>query len=261
MSAEARIATALDSTIRGIAAPPISLDAIHRKAARPQRAARDTSSLLRFAIAAAALLAIGAIAFPSTSSALMQNIEARYRAALHALGGVAGPPVPKRILSSLQAQSTVATLQAARARVRFTLVPPVGLPRDVVATTIHTAPAGTYAKATRAWTVGPTDVTFSYRRSDGRTFELRAERYDPKAAPVGKYMFEALDPAADGTPRIVRHRRLAWRNGDQAMTAISLGIGVGEIESIRRAMHGVALPQRDARVPASGSTSTVYLAP
>jgi len=260
MSADARIPTALDAMIRGIVAPPVPLDAIHRRA-RSARATRAAFPFLRVAIAAAALLAIGIVAFPSASSALIQGIEARYRAALQALGGVAGPPVPRTIIASLQSQSTAATLQGARSRVRFTLVPPVGLPRDVVAETIRTAPSGTYSKATRAWTIGPVYVTFTYRRADGRTFDLRAERYDPQAAPTGRYMFEALDPAADGSPRIVRHRRLVWRNGDQTMTAIAQGIGVAEIESIRHAMHGIALPQRGAHANGSGSRSTVYVLP
>ena len=122
MSADARISTALDAMIRGIVAPPVPLDAIHRKA-RSAPAKRAPLPLLRVALAAAALLAIAIIAFPSASSALIQGIEARYRAALQALGGAAGPPVPRTIIASLQSQSTAATLQTARSRVQFALVP------------------------------------------------------------------------------------------------------------------------------------------
>jgi hypothetical protein len=261
MSADTRVAAALHSTIRAIVVPQISLDAIHRKASHPRLSVPGAFPYLRVAFAAAALLAIAMLTFPANSSALIQGIEARYRAALQALGGVAGPPVPDALISTLRSQSALATLRAARSRVHFALTPPAGLPSDVVGRTIRTGPSGLYSSSTGGWSVGQPSVWFSYRRADGRSFELHAERYDPKAPLTGKYMFEALDEGSDGRPRIVRHRNVAWRNGDQITTVVAQGISLAEIETIRRAMHGLVLPQREPHAPGRGATSKVYVLP
>ncbi|MDQ2992234.1 MAG: hypothetical protein M3R30_05385 [Candidatus Eremiobacteraeota bacterium] len=260
MFTDARIGDALDTMVRGLVVPPVPLAAIHRKISQPRPAAPRLPSYVRLALAAAALIAIAIVAFPSTSAALIQSVEARYRAALQALGGTAPPPAPQALISSLHVRS--ATLASARSRVRFTIVPPAGLPQDVVSIQIDTAPTGVYSKATRSWSVGSPSVTFSYRRSGGRAFSLRADRYDPQATLTGKYMFEALDPGPDGRPRLLRHRQFAWRNGNQIMTVIEdAGIGSREIEAIRQAMHGVILPQRDLHAPDRGASGKLYIAP
>jgi hypothetical protein len=260
MFTDAHIGDALVSMVRAIDAPPAPLAAIHRRMALPPVAVRRPIPLLRLALATAAVLAIAFALFPSRSFALIQSMEARYRAALQALGGSAPPAAPKALVAALHVQAT--SLAGAQARVHFTIVPPAGLPHDVATTVIATAPTGNYSATTRAWSVGDPSVTFTYRRAGGRTFTLLADRYDARARLTGMYMFEALDPAADGKPRIVRHRRFAWRNGDQIMTAIAgTGIATAEILAIRDAMHGVPLPQRALHAPLGGATGKLYVAP
>jgi hypothetical protein len=260
MFTDAHIGDALVSMVRAIDAPPVPLAAIHRRISRSPVAVRRPMPLLRLALATAAVLVIAFALFPSRSFALIQSMEARYRAALQALGGYAPPAAPKALVAALHVQPT--SLTGAQARVHFIIVPPAGLPHDVAATVIATAPTGNYSATTRAWSVGDPSVTFIYRRAGGRTFTLLADRYDASARLTGMYMFEALDPAADGSPRIVRHRQFAWRNGDQIMTAIAdSGITAAEIVTIRAAMHGVVLPQRALHAPGSQGSGKLYVAP
>jgi hypothetical protein len=257
MFADARIKSALETLIDDIAAPPAPLAEIQRLISLPHPRVSRRPRYTRVAMAFAAAIVLAIVALPAISPALVQTIEARYRAALQALGGTAPPPAPKSLVSSLTSQR--ATLETAQSRVSFTIVPPAGLPAGIESAKILTTPTGVYSKATHSWRVGSPAVTFSYHRSGGRSFILMADRFDPKNGPPPKYLFEALDPTPDGRPVIVKHENFAWRNGDQIMTAVEgEGVSAAEIETIRGAMHGIALPGRNLHAPSVGTQSKLY---
>jgi hypothetical protein len=256
MYTDARISTALETMIRGIDAPPVPLSEILRKVRQPQPVPRYTSPYVRVALGAAAAIAVTVITLPSISPAFVQTIEERYRAALQALGGIAPPPAPKSFVAMLSSKD--ATLATAQSRVNFTIVPPAGLPKDIASAKIWTTPTGVYSQANRSWRVGSPAVTFFYQRANG-SFSLLADRFDPRAGMPGKYMFEARDPGSDGRPVLIKHERFAWRNGDQIMTAIeNEDVSASEIDAIRVAMHGVALPRRELHAPDPGTSHTLY---
>lgn len=258
MFTDAQISAALETMIHGIDPPPVPLPDIRRKMSQSQPVLRYASRSVRLAIATAAVIAIIVVTFPSNSAALVQNVEARYRAALQAMGGIAPPPAPESLVSALSQQS--ATRAAARSRVPFTVIPPAGLPNDIVSAKIQTVPTGVYSRATHSWRVGRPAVTFIYRRTGGRSFDLIADRFDPQSESPSKYIFEAKEPGPDGRPVLVKHEHFAWRNGSQIMTAVEGGgISASEIAAIRIAMHGVALPRREPRAPESGTSLKLYL--
>ncbi len=260
MLADDRIKSALSAMIDHIDPPAVPMRRIQNLIDKPSAGMHRFPANFRAGVAAAALIVAVAAAVPASSLGLVQSIEARYRAALQALGGSAPPPAPKSISSALT--STTKTLQSAQAQVPFTIVPPAGLPRDASAPAIRTAPTGIYVKAKSAWHVGSRDVTFSYHRSDGRRFMLLADRFDRSVGPPTRYMFEALDPGAQGRPVIVKHLHFAWRNGDQVMSATAgEGISASEIEHIRAAMHGIALRPGDPHAPNSAKYEKMYRIP
>jgi hypothetical protein len=262
MFSDARIRASLDTMVRGIEAPPVILHQIQRKILQQPAIPRYMPHYLRLAISAAVIIAMLVITLPSISPALVQTIEARYRAALQALGGIAPPPAPKSLFSTLSSQSRNATLASAQSRVRFAIVPPAGLPNDVVSVKIQTTPTGVYSKITHSWSVGPPSVSFSYHRADGRSFDLMAEQFNPRDGLQPKYMFEADGPASNGRPVLVKHEHFAWRNGNQVMMATqSDGISAREIEAIQEAMRGVALPRRELHAPDTGTTMKLYVKP
>ncbi len=262
MFSDARIREGLNTMIRGIDAPPVTLHQIQRKILQQQALPRYAPRYLRLAISVAVIIAMFVIALPSISPALVQTIEARYRAALQALGGIAPPPAPKALVSTLSSQSRNATLAIAQSRVRFTIVPPVGLPNDVVSAKIQMTPTGVYSKITHSWSVGSPSVSFSYHRADGRSFGLMAEQFDRQDGLQPKYMFEADGLASNGRPVLVKHEHFAWRNGNQVMMATqSDGISAPEIEAIQAAMRGVALPRRELHAPDTGTTMKLYVKP
>ena len=120
--------------------------------------------------------------------------------------------------------------------------------------TISTTPTAVFSKATRTWRVGPPSVQFTYRRSGGRWFFLMANRFDAKSCPPAKYIFYADGRAPDGRRIIVKRKNFAWRNGDQIMGAAEdEDISAREIETIRIAMHGIALPPRPTLSPCKRS--------
>ncbi len=223
---------------------------------------RNTARYLPLAIAAALINALVFVALPSHSLIFIQTIEARYRAALQAKGGFAPPPPPESLRQSVLKQawsSPDATLATAQSRVPFTIVPPAGLPHDVMSAKIRTAPTWVYSTVTHSWRIGPSTATFIYRRPGGRSFELLADRFDPQSGPPSKYIFEAKDPTPDGQPVLVRHELFAWRNGNQIMSVVEGdGISTREIEAIRNAMHGVALPGRWPYAPEPGTSLKAY---
>jgi hypothetical protein len=262
MYTDARISAALESMVHAVDAPPVPLADIQRKIALPQPVVRHTSRYFRLAIATMGIIAVIFVAWRSDSLSFIRVIEDRYRAALQARGGFAPPPPPEALWRAVQKQAWAlpdATLATAQSRVPFTIVPPTGLPRNVVSARIRTAPTGVYSTVTHSWQIGPSVVTFIYRRAGGRSFDLLADEFDPKSSPPGKYIFEAKDSTADGRPVLVKHEIFYWRNGDQVMSAIEgEGISGREIEAIRIAMHGIALPGRWPYRPEPGDSLKFY---
>lgn len=260
MSIDTQISEALESWIGTIDVPPVRLNEIRDRIERPsERAARP--NVLRFRIAAAAGAMLLCIALPVFSPALVQSLDARYRAALQALGGIAPPaaPVPHPIPSQLMPRS--ASLAEAQSQVGFTITPPAGLPDDVASSVLDVVPVGVYSQATQTWKAGPMHVAFTYRRKDGREFMLWAKRYDP-AAPPPKYIFEAKDPRPDGRPVIVRHQQFAWRNGDQLMTVTEgRDISASEISTIESAMQGATVTMRGLHAPGPKGPATFQVIP
>lgn len=258
---DAAISQSMSAALRGIPVPPLPLNAILQKMhSQPAASAPQRAGYVRGAVAAAAILGILAGAYPAKSVAVIQSLEARYRAALQALGGTAPPPAPDALLNRLHSREV--TLAQARDSVPFRLVAPAGLPDDVTTSRVELIGTGVYVRATRAWHKAGNAVTFTYTRSGGRSFNLLADKYDPRNGLPGKYMFEAKDPGPDGRPVIVRHQHFAWRDGDQIMTATAgAGISAREILAIERAMNGEPLPLRNLHAPQTGSQSKVYIAP
>lgn len=237
MFTDAGLAAALDSMLGSIEPPLVPLAQIRQKIARPQAASRSAWRFHSAAVGtAAATLLI--FALPAVAPGITQTIEAGIEAIVH---WKPPPRPPKSVESAMRSQT--GTLAAAQSRVSFTIVPPAGLPKDVVFEKIATTPTGVYSKTTHSWSVGSPAVTFIYRRAGGRTFMLMAHRFDPREGPPSKYMFEGMDRIQNGREVIVRHENFTWRNRDQSMTAVAgQGITASEITDIRDAMGGIAVP-------------------
>jgi hypothetical protein len=120
---------------------------------------------------------------------------------------------------------------------------------------------GVYSHLTHSWNVGKAGVVFfDYRRTNSRSFQLVASRYDPSEGPPSKYMFEDTDVQRNGEEVILRRDKFVWRNGDQTMTAITGdGISAVEIGAIRTAMHGT--PIAGVWPPRSRATEKMYRLP
>ncbi len=231
----ARIAAAFESLLGATSAPPAPLSRIRERLAAPQPA--RSSHRWGFAITAAAAAAI-ALALPRVAPALTDAIEAQIQQILH---WRPPPPAPRRVWSAMRPQTV--SLAQAQSRADFTIVPPTGLPRDVVSETVATRSPGLYSKTTHSWSVGKPAVLFTYRRFDGRSFTLDAIRYDSREAPPAKYIFEDMDRKVNGRELILRRDAFTWRNGDQTMGVIAdEGITDAEAIAIRTAMGGVAIP-------------------
>lgn len=252
MLTDAQLKTGIAAMLAGIDAPPAPVTAIRRHMLLQQQAASGRRRRIQFPALAAAAAAVALILLPVLAPAIVQSLEARYRAALQALGGIAPPSPPKNVLSTLKSQP--ATLASAQKRVSFTIFPPVGLPRDIVSTTIRTVPTGTYTPAAHSWKTGPMEVQFFYRRSGGREFVLIADPYDPNERPP-KYIFETGAPDAHGRPVLIKHENFAWHNGDQLMT-VTAGpdLTAAEIRNIKSAMHGLPVAQRALHSPFTPKT-------
>lgn len=256
MSTDAQIKSQLDALVRSVDAPPVPLANIHERMAQLRFPEKPREH--RFAVAAAVAAAAVISIVPLVSPAVMQGIEARYRAAVQALGGIAPPPPPAGLVAKLHSHS--GTLAQAQSRVAFTIVPPAGLPRGAVLTNVMTDTTGILDARSGSWSVGPPVVTFWYRRADGREFTIVAERYDAQAKPLGKYVFEARNPAPNGKPVLIKHQRFAWRNGDQLMDIVSgAALSTPEILAIQSAMHGVSVPLRKLHAPDKSPFHTLRL--
>jgi hypothetical protein len=254
MYTEARISTACKAMLDSIHSPRVPTQSIRNRMASLQIATRrrHPSRGMRLALAAAILVAVVAVATPIVSPGLVQSFERRLASML---GGWQPPPAtPRSVLNALKAQRT--SLVAAQTRVPFTIEPASGLPSDVTSRTLWIAPTGVYDKTTRQWSVGMPALTFVYHRTRGRTFSIVADSYDPRTGPPGKYMYEDTGFVRNGLPVLIRHRKFAWRNGNQVMTAISGdGIRSTEIESIVSAMKGTLIPP--AQSPHAENAGTI----
>lgn len=258
MSTDVRIKRAVDAMMHAIEAPAVPLAAIREKMREAPLRLEQPRRNGRFAVAAAVAAAALISMLPLISPAVMQGLEARYRAALQALGGIAPPPAPRALISQLKSQTV--TLAQAQSRVSFAIVLPSGLPKDVVSSKIVVTPTGIYSKQTNSWRIGPSEVTFAYRRAGSREFLLQAARYDANAEKPGKYVFEARDPMPNGRPVLVKHERFAWRNGDQLMLAVEgPDISASEIRSIQAAMHGVPVLRRELHAPDTSPANTLRM--
>lgn len=236
MLSEKRIASGLDAAMQTIEPPPVPLARIRELAAAFGRApARGTKP---FGVAAAAVVAMFlAIAVPLIGSGFVQSVEAQIESLLR---WKPPPPAPPAIWSAMR--QVPVTFPEARSRVSFALVAPAGVPDDVISQSIYIAPTGVFSTKTRTWSVGPSVVTFVYRRARGRSFSVTAERFDPTAGPPSKYMFEDMDRKQNGREVILRRDKITWRNGDQVMTAITGdGVDAAEIATMRNAMRGITV--------------------
>jgi hypothetical protein len=231
MYAEARIAAALQTMVRSIEAPPVPFDEIRKRieGAKPRR------RVGRYLPAAAAAVALLVLALPRIAPGVTQTIEQQVEAIMQ----WTPPPVPPPASVESAMRSQTGTLPAAQSRVPFTIVPPAGLPKDVVSEKIATIPTAVYSYVTHSWSVGSTAVWFVYRRADGRTMALLADGFDAREGPPSNHIFEDLGER-NGREILVKHDKFTWRNGNQVMSAIAdEGISAAEIARVRAAMHGV----------------------
>ena len=120
---------------------------------------------------------------------------------------------------------------------RFTILPPVDVPLDATLTAVRLTTVLLYSNVTHKWSKDAPAVWFLYRRSNGQTFELTADVYDPRTGPPGRYMFEGID-LPGGRTKLIKHEHFEWRNGDQVMLATAgEGITAAEIVAIRTGMQ------------------------
>lgn len=242
MYADARLTQAMESMVRGIDAPAVPMSGIRDRMAAPLAApARHATPSARFALAAAAAIALFFAIFPKTSLALFEQVVVNSYAAAdsmiyHVTGWMPPPPPPKSLEAARKSERL--SLAAAQARVDFTIVPPAGVPSDAVLTRIDTMPVLVYDKTKHRWSQGKPALQFEYSRSSGRTFSLQAEKDDPRTGPVGAHIWRS-DDLPGGKVSLTKFQRFAWKNGDQLMTAIAdEGIAPAEVLAIRSAMHG-----------------------
>ena len=258
MATDTTISTSLDRMLQNIAVPPVPLADVRSKIASgaPAPAYPAVRPYVRYASAAAIVIGAGVLV---TSPGLVHTIESKYDAALRALGIQPPPKAPISLIRQLKsAQST--SLSAAQAQAGFRIVPPTGLPSDVHATKIFTAPTALHNRKTGVWTAGSTQVVFSYERRAGRIFTLAADRFDPQEQDP-KFIFEAVDLPGGGV-RLVKRQNFVWRNGDQVMRAVvGDGISAAEIQAIRAAMDGTAVHLVDNRAPRTGDHLKIRMIP
>jgi hypothetical protein len=132
------------------------------------------------------------------------------------------------------------TLSQAKAGADFSLTAPRGLPADATLLRIEMSPTGIYYGSSHQWHAGPAAVVFLYRRTDGRAFEIAAQRYSAHDLP-GRYLFEDRGPDAHGEPVLVEHERFGWTNGDQLMLVTEDAVSKDEVLAMAHAMNGTVL--------------------
>lgn len=243
MYADARLSATMESMVLGIAAPPVPMVAIRaRMAAPPASAARRRVPFARYALAAAAAIALFFAIFPKASLAVLERFEHivvdSYAAAYKVMGWTPPPPPPESLKAGASQRLSLA---AAQAKEPFTIVVPAGVPADSTLTSIRTMPVLVYDKETKRWSKGTPAIDFRYERSGNRDFSLMAEADDPRLGPTSKYIYVASD-LPGGKVELIKHERFQWKNGNQLMTAIEDdGISAVEIQAVRSAMHGEAI--------------------
>jgi hypothetical protein len=251
MYSDARIAAGLRGMVRDIEVPPVSFATIQDRMERP---VREPATRTGFYVTGAAAATIALAALPIVAPAFVRGLEARIVATV--LRWSPPPPPPASVVAALRSQT--GSIAKAQSIVTFTIVAPSGLPKDVTSETIATMPGADYFSSRQAWSVGNTDVWFTYRRRRGAAFRLMAGAFDPREGAPSKYIVEEKDESNGRHVFIVRNR-FAWRNGDQVMTAITGdGIGASEIIAIRSAMRGT--PITEVWPPRHRSVK-MYLAP
>lgn len=236
MLAESRIAAVLESMLSAIDSPPSPTRAILDRAATVLPAEpRRIRSYTRFGLVAAATIALVFAIFPKTSVALIERIVVDSYAAYRVIGWTPPPNPPKALDKA--AESEQVSLAAAQSRVPFRIVPPAGLPSDAVLAGVHTMPVLSYDEAKHVWSKDSPALTFEYRRADRRTFQVVAEKDDPRTGTPPRSIFEAED-LPGGKVALTKRAHYAWTNGDQMTSVTADGITVAEIEAICAAMNG-----------------------
>lgn len=205
---------------------------VHAILSRPLRHKYSPPVYVRIVLAAAAGLVLAVLFTPQTFADAVKAMRLPFFFP------------PKAIVRTLRVDvKKVRSPQEAQALVRFQLTSPSGLPQDARIAAITAGPSGAWRAQTKRWVIGPTYVMFTYRRNDGHVFRLQAERYDP-AERQNAYVWDA-DTGQ-------RFDRLAWRNGDQQMSAVADGISDMEILRIERAMNGTPIDEVKTRGPHGG---------
>jgi hypothetical protein len=252
MYGDDRISKGLHCMVRDIEVPPVSLATIRYRMGRP---AREPITRTSFYVTVAAATAIALAVLPIVAPAFVQRLESRIVETV--LRWSPPPPPSASLVAALRSQT--GTLAKAQSIVKFTIVAPVGLPKDVTSETIATMPGADYSLSTRAWSVGTANVWFTYRRRRGASFQLMAAAFDPHGGPPSKYIVEEGDER-NGRHVYIVHDKFAWRNGDQVMTAITGdGITKSEINAIRSSMRGT--PIVGVWPPLRHSVQKMYVAP
>lgn len=234
MLADANINHTAQVMMGSIDVPPLSLANIRSRVVRHRMTVSHGLPHRRL-VAAATALAL--VALPAIGYSIV-SYQTRSRAALEARGGWAPPPPSAAFVSKLKPR--IVSLSQARASVAFTLTQPTGLPAGTTLTQIQVSPVGIYYRKTQSWRLGPNELLFRYRSSDGHMFEITAQRFDINALP-GRYIFEDRGPDAHGRPILVQHQNFAWQNGDQLTTATDGAIASTQIQAIARSMDGTLL--------------------
>ena len=172
------------------------------------------------------------LTLPRLAPGFTQTIEQQFAAMTH---WTPPPPAPAAVESAMRPQA--GTLAAAQVRVDFTIVPPTGLPKDVVSEKIVTTPVGVYSNVTRRWSVGSPAVWFIYKRADGRVITILADRFDRREGAPAKHIISVDESTSRKT--LISHDKFTWLSGQQVTSAIAdETISKAEIERIRAAMHG-----------------------
>jgi hypothetical protein len=248
----------LHAMIAAIEIPAVPTGTILMHAWRPEASVPPGKEgrVARVAIAASVAFALMLAAVPVVAPSVVETIQARIA---RLMLWSPPPPASKSIAAAMVPR--VVSLELAQTLVHFHIVPPIGLPRDVVSSKIVATPTAVYSKTAREWHVGAPSVAFSYRRSDGREFSLLVDAYDPRTGAPPKYIYNSDEIGPDGLPK--RYDNFAWRNGGQYTSAIAgSGLSAKEIEAIRLAMRGIALRPATTRAGLmGGSLIKMYRAP
>lgn len=248
MLTDTQISSRFAAMVAAIQAPHAPTGEILLRASHPEPLPRQQAvPPARTALAAAIAAGIIVVATPIVAPSVVETLQARIAQLMQ---WTPPPAAPKSVDSAMVPRRV--SLHTAQTLVPFRIVPPAGLPRDVVSESIFATPTAVYSKVTHSWTVGPPSLTFSYRRADGKTFALVADAFDPREGLPPKYIFDADETGPDGLPR--RHENFAWRNGNQTMGATDDDISAAEIQSICAAMHGIPLRLAASRAALDSGT-------